>query len=184
VFPGDLSHPATPARLVAEVRDTMGSLAVLVNSASSFQRTPLATLTTPQWDEVLAVNLRAPFFLALEASRIMTTGGCIVNVSDHLAAEYTHGYVAHGIAKAGVRTMTRMLAAQLAPRVRVNAIVPGVVLPPDNTSAAALDALAGEAALRRNGTPRDVVLAVEYLIDAEFVTGELLTVDGGRALMR
>ncbi|MGQ0648715.1 MAG: SDR family oxidoreductase [Gemmatimonadaceae bacterium] len=179
-FRADLSDPASPERLVSEVVRALGPIDVLINSASNFLRLPLESVTAAQWDEVFAVNLRAPFFLCLAASRHMGPAGCIVNMADLAAFETWPAFIPHGIAKAGVVQMTRALARQLAPRIRVNAIAPGVVLPPDDMSREALDRMEGTTPLRRHGDPSDVVHAVEYLLDATFVTGDVLFVDGGR----
>jgi pteridine reductase len=179
-FAADLQTSAAPQQLVDEVAATMGGIDVLVNSASNFLSVPLEEVTPEQWDAVFAVNLRAPFFLSLAAARHMTPGSSIINMCDLAAFETWPRYIPHGIAKAGVAQLTRVLARQLAPGVRVNAIAPGVVLPPDGMDAAALDRLRETTPLRRHGDPSDVVAAVEYLIDARFVTGEMLFVDGGR----
>ena len=181
-FGANLAEPSAPAELIANVVRDCGSLAVLVNSASNFIRTPLDTVTPAEWDEIFAVNLRAPFFLALEASRHMTAGGggCIVNMADLAAFETWPAWIPHGAAKAGIVHMTRALARQLAPHVRVNAIAPGVVLLPEHTSADASARLASTTPLGRHGSPDDIVRAVEYLLDATFVTGDVLFVDGGR----
>lgn len=184
VFQADLGVAGSPRLLVERVMQSFGALDVLINSAASFHRTPLTSVTEAQWDEVFAVNLRAPFFLALEASRVMTVGGCIVNMSDLAAFETWPGYIPHGIAKAGVATMTRNLARQLAPDIRVNAIAPGVVLLPDDMPEAEVARLAETTPLRRHGSPDDITRAVEYLLDARFVTGEVLFVDGGRHVRR
>ena len=179
-FGAELAEPDAPHRLVADVVRALGPLEVLINSASNFLRLPLDGVTPAQWDEVFAVNLRAPFFLSLEAARHMDDGGSIINMSDLAAYETWPLFVPHGIAKAGISQMTRALARQLAPRVRVNAIAPGVVLPPEDMDPAALDRLVTTTPLQRRGSPEDVVRAVEYLLDATFVTGEVLFVDGGR----
>ena len=106
----------------------------------------------------------------------------MICIGDHLADEATPGYAMHGVAKAGVHALVRQLAGALAPRVRVNAVVPGVVLLPDDASPALTERLAAEAILGRIGTPADVAGAVRYLLDAPFVTGQVLRVDGGRGL--
>jgi len=154
---------------------------VLVNSAATMMRTPLDTVTPEQWDEVFALNLRAPFFLSIAAARAMgAQGGVIVNISDHMGFESWPAFVPHGVSKAGVSAMTRALAAALAPRVRVNAVAPGAVLPPEGWPAAEQERYAKETPLARIGTPDDVIGAIRYLIAATYVTGETLFVDGGR----
>ena len=180
-FAADLLDPAAPALLVAEVEQEFGRIDLLVNSAASMHRTPLATVTPAQWDEIFALNLRAPFFMALAASRAMgLAGGVIVNISDHMGFESWPQFVPHGVAKAAVADMTRALAAALAPRVRVNAVAPGTVLAPEGWPAAEQAKAAASTPLRRLGTPEDVARAVLYLATAEYVTGETLFVDGGR----
>ena len=179
-FMAELADPDAPSRLVAEVMDAYGRLDLLVNNAASFERTPLDTVSVAAWDRIFNVNLRAPFFLALEASRVMTDGGNIVNLSDLAGFETWPGYIPHGLAKGAVASMTRSLARQLAPRVRVNAIAPGVVLLPDDMPTAEAKRLAQSTPLGRHGDPEDVVRALEYLLDATFVTGQVLFIDGGR----
>lgn len=183
-FPGDLSQVGAPAALVRAVVAAMGPIQVLVNSAATFVRTPLDQVTERQFDDIFAVNLRAPFFLALEAAKSMPEGGCIVNMSDLAGFETWPGYIPHGMAKGGVAAMTRALAHQMAPRVRVNAIAPGVVLLPDDMGPAESNRLASTTPLGRHGSPVDIVQALDYLLDATFVTGEILFVDGGRHVRR
>lgn len=179
-FRADLSHPDAPAALVHRVADHFGRLDLLVNSAANMLRTPAGEVTPPQWEEIFALNLRAPFFLAQAAASRMLERGVIINLADLAAFETWPAYVPHGISKAGVVQMTRALARVLAPRIRVNAIAPGVVLLPEGWDESAADRLASTTPLQRTGTPDDVVRALLYLLDAEFVTGDVLLVDGGR----
>lgn len=179
-YPADLAQAGAAAALVAEVARDMGPLDVVVNSASNFYKVPFREVTEELWDEVLAVNLRAPFFIAQSAAAVMREGGSIVNMADLAAFETWPEYMPHGISKAGVVQMTRALARELAPRIRVNAIAPGLVLAPEDMSDAEAERYAASTPLRRNGSPADVVRALEYLIDAPFVTGDVLFVDGGR----
>jgi pteridine reductase len=176
----DLREPGAPEQLVSDAVAALGSLDVLVNSAAVMIRTPLEDVTEAQWDEIFALNLRAPFFSARAAAARMTEGGVIVNIADLAAFEAWTGYIPHGTSKAGLVYVTRALAKRLAPRVRVNAVAPGAVLLPDEWSAADADRLARTTPLERLGSPDDVTRAVLYLIDAEYVTGETLIVDGGR----
>jgi pteridine reductase len=179
-FAADLTIADSPAALVNAVTDAFGRLDLLVNSAASMQRTPIGEVTPAAWDAIMALNLRAPFFAAQAAATRMTTGGVIVNLADLGAFETWPGYVPHGISKAGVVQMTRALARVLAPRIRVNAIAPGVVLLPEGWAPASADRLAATTPMKRIGSPDDVLRALDYLLDAEFVTGEVLLVDGGR----
>lgn len=178
----DLSDPVAPAALVAEVVARCGRLDLLVNSAAGMERTPLGHVEAAAFDAIIALNLRAPFLLAQAAAAVLPDGGAIVNIGDHMAQEPWPDYAVHGIAKAGVHALTRHLAAALAPRVRVNAVVPGFVLQPVGMPAAAAERFAADTPLRRLGTPQDIVDAVRYLAGARYVTGELLHVDGGRGV--
>ncbi len=176
----DLRKAGAPAQLVREAVDRLGSLDVLVNSAAVMIRTPFDDVTEEVWDEIFALNLRAPFFCAQAASRRMPDGGVIINIADLAAFESWTGYIPHGASKAGVVHMTRALAKRLAPRLRVNAIAPGAVLLPDEWTAADAERLIGTTPLARLGSPDDVTQAVLYLIDADYVTGQTIIVDGGR----
>jgi pteridine reductase len=177
----DLSDATAAARLVDVAADHWGALDVVVNSAGVMRKTPMGTVTAADWDAIFAINLRAPFFVAqAAATRMGTRGGAIVNIADLAALETWPAYVPHGISKAGVIQMTRALAHALAPQVRVNAIAPGAVLLPAAWDEAAAAHLIVTTPLRRLGTPDDVVGAVLYLLQADYVTGETIVVDGGR----
>lgn len=132
----------------------------------------------------MAVNLKAPFFLAQELGRRMKGrgDGVIVNIADLAGMQAWSGYAAHAISKAGLVHLTRVAARALAPEVRVVGIAPGTVLPPEGFPPGEVDRLADRTALRRIGSPEDVVDAVLYLVRASFVTGEVLVIDGGRRL--
>jgi pteridine reductase len=143
-------------------------------------RTPFGEVTERVWDEIFALNLRAPFFCAQAAAPRMRDGGVIINIADLAAFESWTGYIPHGASKAGVVHITRAMAKVLGPRLRVNAIAPGAVLLPDDWSADDADRLARTTPLGRIGSPDDVTQAVLYLIDADYVTGQTLIVDGGR----
>ena len=182
-FAADLGQTDAPARLADEVVAHFGTLDLLVNSAAIMRRLALNSVTPAEWDETFAVNTRAPFFLSLAAARVMgERGGAIVNIADHLAHESWPMLVPHAASKGALETITRQLAVQLAPRVRVNAVAPGAVLPPPDWPAAARRRFEDETPLRRLGTPDDVAQAVVYLASAPYVTGHVLFVDGGRHL--
>lgn len=176
----DLREVGAPGRLVSEAVERLGTLDVLVNSAAVMIRTPLEDVTETVWDQIFALNLRAPFFCAQAAAARMEEGGVIINIADLAAFESWTGYIPHGASKAGVVHITRSLAKRLAPRVRVNAVAPGAVLLPDDWTAADADRLVRTTPLERLGSPDDVTQAVLYLIDARYVTGETVIVDGGR----
>lgn len=179
-FAADLVRPDAPDSLVAAVVAHFGALDVLVASAAGMERSKLGSVSPAHFDAIIALNLRAPFLLAQAAAREMPTGGVIVSIADHMAEEPWPDYAVHGISKAGVIAMTRHLAAGLAPAIRVNAVAPGFVLAPEGYGAAAAARFAKETPLERLGTPEDVAQAVLYLVDAAYVTGETIFVDGGR----
>ena len=181
VFRADLRDAGAASSLAGDVVRACGRLDVLVNSAATMMRTPLDTVTPAQWDDVFALNLRAPFFLSLAAARAMgAQGGVIVNISDHMGFESWPGFVPHGVSKAAVASMTHALAGALSPFVRVNAIAPGAVLAPEGWPPVQEKKFNAATPLRRIGTPEDVARAVLYLVSADYVTGEVLFVDGGR----
>ena len=180
-LPGDLRDPAIAEQVVRDAAAHFGTLDVLVNSAAVMARTPLDEVTAAQWDDMMALNLRAPFFCARAAAAVMgERGGAIVNIADLAGLEAWPQYIPHGISKAGVIQMTNALARTLAPKIRVNAVAPGAVLLPERWSAADADRLVHTTPLGRIGTPGDVAQAVCYLLEADYVTGHTLIVDGGR----
>jgi len=181
VLQADLGDTADAERLIDRTAAVRGSLDVLVNSAAVMLRTPLGETTTADWDAMFALNVRAPYFLAQRAApALRAVRGTIINIADLAAFETWPAYVPHGLTKAAVVQMTRALARVLAPEVRVNAIAPGVVLLPEGWSDADAEHLRATTPLNRLGSPEDVAGAMLYLLDAPFVTGEVLTVDGGR----
>jgi pteridine reductase len=158
---------------------------VLVNNASSFYPTAVDSVTEQQWDELMGSNLKAPFFLAkLLAETLIKNNGCIVNIVDIYAERGLQGYPVYSIAKAGLGAMTRILAKELGPAVRVNGVAPGAIIWPDNDlSEQDKREILQRVALQRNGEPLDIAKAVLFLIkDADYITGQLITVDGGRTL--
>ncbi|HVZ77272.1 MAG TPA: SDR family oxidoreductase [Gemmatimonadaceae bacterium] len=177
----DLRDAAAPGVLVAEVARHFGALDVLVNSSAVMQRTPFGETTVEDWDAMFALNTRAPYFLAQAAAPHLTRArGVIINIADLAAFETWPGYVPHCLTKGAVVHMTRALARVLAPDVRVCAVAPGTVLLPDDWGAADAERMRSTTPLQRNGTPEDVAQAVRYLLEADYVTGETLIVDGGR----
>ena len=175
----------TAAGLIDDVVRQLGGLDVLVNSSAVMERTPLGEVTAAQWDAMMALNLRAPFLLSQAAApHLARAHGAIVNIADLAAFETWPAYIPHGISKAGVVYMTRALARTLAPEVRVNGIAPGAVLLPDNWNEDDAAKLRDSTPLRRLGSPDDVVGAMLYLLQADYVTGETMIVDGGRHVRR
>ena len=176
----DLAAPAAARALVTRAARALGRLDVLVNSAAIFPRTPVAAVTPAQFDRVIAVNLRAGFFCAQAAARVMgRRGGRIVNIADVGAVRAWPSYVPYGISKAGVVMMTRGLAAALAPRIQVNAVGPGVVLLPEGFPRMTKGRLA-RIPMGREGSPEDVAAAVVFFATCpDYITGQVLFVDGG-----
>lgn len=182
-FQSDLRVPDAPDRLVQDVVARFGMLDILVNSAAVMVRTPFNEITPGVWDDTFALNLRAPFFCARAAAKAMSGtahGGVIVNIADLAGLEAWPAYAVHGISKAGVIHMTSVLARILAPSIRVNAIAPGAVLLPESWSSEDAARLERTTPLRRLGAPSDVAQAMLYLIEADYVTGDTVIVDGGR----
>ena len=184
VFQTDLTTAEGPEALVQVVMSEMGSLDVLVSSAAVMEQTPIGHVTVADWDRMFALNLRAPFFLAQAACKVMKPGSSIVNISDLAAFETWPEYIPHAISKAGVIRMTESLARVLGPDIRVNAIAPGAVLLPVDWDEEHAARFAKTTPLGKIGHPADVVGALLYLIDAEFVTGETIVVDGGRRIRK
>ncbi len=183
VMRADLGEVEDSQRLVDAVVSVRGTLDVLVNSAAMMLRTPVGETTEAAWDAMFALNVRAPYFLSQRAApALRASRGTIINIADLAAFETWPAYVPHGITKAAVVQMTRALARVLAPEVRVNAIAPGVVLLPEGWTDADAEHLRGTTPLRRLGSPEDIVGAMLYLLDADYVTGEVITVDGGRRI--
>ncbi|HEX6750526.1 MAG TPA: SDR family oxidoreductase [Longimicrobium sp.] len=179
----DLSHGDEVRRLADETPRAFGGIDVLVNNASVFPPERLEETDEALWEHTLAVNLRAPFFLIRHlAPALRERRGAVVNLCDLAGLQAWGAYAAHGVSKAGLVHLTKVAARSLAPEVRVNGIAPGAVLPPESMGADEIAALERSTPLRRIGSPDDIVRAVLYLLRADYVTGEILVVDGGRML--
>ena len=183
-FPADLTDPSAAIELPRRVVAEMGSLDVLVNSAAIMRKLTLEETTPGDWEAIFDLNLRAAFFCTQGAAPALRAArGKVVNIADLSGIEPWPGFVAHSISKAGVVMLTRVLALALAPEVTVNAIAPGAVLVPESYDDAERDRLTRSTPLRRLGAPSDAVAALLYLLEGgDFVTGEVLAVDGGRHL--
>lgn len=185
VLQADLSEMDEVERLAGEAEAAFGGVDLLVNNASVFPAERLDEVTPEIWRRAMAVNLTAPFFLIqrLGAAMSQRGGGVVVNLVDLAGLQAWAAYAAHSVSKAGLVHATRVAARALAPRVRVVGIAPGTVLPPEDLSPEEVQRLADRAPLRRIGDPDDVVQAMLYLVRSDFVTGEILVVDGGRTLL-
>ena len=180
----DLLDVAKLPSLVDQTVQRFGKLDALINNASSFFQTPVGEITAAQWEDLIGTNLRAPMFLAQAAAPALKKNqGAIVNITDIHAERPLKNYVVYSVAKAGLVGLTRSLARELAPEVRVNAVAPGPILWPDDTAFDELSRqrIISHTPLKREGTPEDIAKAVHYLLaDATYVTGETINVDGGR----
>jgi pteridine reductase len=185
LLPGELAAPGVPAALVASVLAHFGRLDGLVNNASAFFPTPLGAVTDAQWQELFASNARAPFFLAQAAAPpLRAARGAIVNLVDIHAERGLREHTPYVMAKSALAAMTRSLALELAPEVRVNGVAPGAVLwPEQGKSEAEKQSMLRSTPLGRAGTPEEIAEAVRWLLqDASYCTGQILRVDGGRSV--
>ncbi len=164
--------------------DKKGPVEILINGASVFYPTPSAQCTEPQWDDLMNVNLRGQFFFAVAvASSMSSKGGVILNIADVHASKPIRNYTPYAASKAGLIMMTRNLAKEWAPYIRVNSISPGPVLLPQNYSPQQRARSAERTLLKRIGSPEDILQAVLFLIGNDYITGFDLKVDGGRSLV-
>lgn len=183
-FAADLRQPGAPRRLVEDVLGRFGRLDVLVHSASPWLEKEVKAVTEDDWDAVASVGPRAAFFLSQAAAVALAgTEGSILLVSDVAATRAWPHHVPHSSAKAAIDALVRNLAVALAPSVRVNGIAPGIVLPPDDLSAAAVDRLVGRTPLKRLVSVDDLVSAAFLLATNRSITGQVLAVDAGRSVV-
>lgn len=177
----DLGQIAGIDRLFQVVEREHGQLDILVNSASVFEPVAYMQMTPEQWDKTLDVNLRGPAFCSQAAARLMPQGGGghIVNIADVIGLRPWPRYPHHSVAKAGLIMLTQVLAVALAPAVQVNAVAPGPVLKPPGMSQERWEVIGAASLLGRPGRANDVADAVLFLVTSNYVTGEVLTVDGG-----
>ena len=172
-------------RMAHDVVERAGRLDVLINNASNFYPTPLGTVTEEQWNDLVGSNLKAPLFLT-QASlpALRAAHGVVVNIVDVHAQRPLRDHPVYGPAKAGLAMLTRSLAKDLGPDVRVNGVSPGAILWPDEGMSDGLRAaIIKQTALKRAGTPEDIAAAVLFLVrDAPYVTGQIIAVDGGRSV--
>lgn len=179
-----LSMPANK-ELIDKAATQWGRLDALINNASSFFPTPVGEITESQWDDLVGTNLKAPLFLSQAAApHLRATEGSIINIVDIHADRPLKTYPVYCAAKAGLVMLTKSLARELAPQVRVNGVAPGTILWPErDIDEARKKSIISRTALQRQGTPQDVAKAILFLLqDADYVTGQIITVDGGRTL--
>ncbi len=184
-FRFDLLQTDRLPELVAAVRDWAGRLDGLVNNASTFYPTPVGKITEAEWTDLVGSNLKAPLFLSQAAAPLLRENrGVIINLVDIHAQRPLKDHLVYGPAKAGLAMLTRSLAKDLAPHVRVNGVSPGAILwPEDGMSASAQESILRQVPLGRAGDPSDIAGCVLYLLrDATYITGQIIAVDGGRSI--
>lgn len=186
VLQADLLNVDEVKAMVGQMSDATQKLHLLVNNASTFYPTPIETATTGQWDDLFGSNLKAPFFLTQAALPMLRqAGGCIVNIVDIHAQRPMPKHPVYSAAKAGLLALTRALAVDLAPEVRVNAVAPGAILWPESPqNIEAHQAVLSRVPMQRMGSPQDIARTVLFLAqDAPYVTGQVIAVDGGRSAL-
>lgn len=181
---GDLNNGERLVKnLVFETVEAFGRLDVLINNASRFYPTAVGEIIESQWDDIVGTNLKAPYFLAQAATpHLKKANGCIINIADIYGDRPLIGYLVYSVAKAGVIMLTKALARELGPEIRVNAIAPGVILwPESDLDEMSKQRIISRTPLKRSGDTDDVARTVLFFIrDASFITGQILAVDGGR----
>lgn len=175
------------AHMVEATVRHFGSLDALVNNASSFFPTPLADISEQDWNDLVGTNLKAPLFLAqAAAAHLRRSHGAIVNIVDIHAERPMQGHLLYSVAKSGLGGLTRALAQELAPQVRVNAVAPGVIIWPEGEAWADVEVrrkIVAHTLLKREGEPEDIARTVCFLLgDAPYITGQIINVDGGRSI--
>lgn len=183
----DLLNISSLKTMVAETLQHFGHLDALVNNASSFYATPLAEVGESQWMDLIGTNLKAPLFLSQAATEeLRRQHGCIINIADIHAERPMHGHLLYSVAKSGLVALTRSLAQELAPQIRVNAVAPGVIVWPEDAvwqNEEQRRKIVAHTLLKREGDPDDVAKTVQFLItDAPYITGQVISVDGGRSI--
>jgi pteridine reductase len=181
----ELLAPIAPRALVSAVLQSFGRFDILVNNASSFFPVDMGAIEPSHWEELLGSNLRAPLFISQEAApELAKHEGSIVNIVDIHAERPLKGYPVYSIAKAGLAALTRSLAVELAPRVRVNGVAPGAITWPEDEQfdAAERSRILATTPLARMGSPQDIAQAVHFLAAAPYITGQIIAVDGGRSV--
>jgi pteridine reductase len=181
----DLGHTGKLLSMVRQIIDHYGRLDVLINNASSFYPTPIGKVGEKEWEDLLGTNLKAPFFLSQAAApHLSENQGCIINLVDIHAERPLKKYSVYSTAKAGLVMLTKALARELGPKVRVNAIAPGAILWPNNDmDDVSKQRIISSIALKRHGDPSDIAQTVLFLVrDAGYITGQVISVDGGRTL--
>ena len=185
VFQADLTNDSAIEKMFGGVEDKFGGLDILVNSASVFSAATADEATPEHWDLQMDTNARAPFFLAQRSARLMRARGAgkIINIADVAGELIWPAYFPYSVSKAALIAVNRGLAKAYAPEIQVNAIAPGPVLFPEYYTEEQKKSAVERTLLKREGSPRDVVNAVVFLIENDYITGEIIHVDGGRHIL-
>ena len=183
-FQADLRQVSKIELLIQHIEEKLGQIDVLINNAADFFPTPLGEVSESEWDHLISLNLKAPFFLSqLVGTSMLKQGqGKIVNIADVAAERPWPQFLPYCASKAGLVSLTKGLAKALAPAVQVNAVAPGTMLPPHQISSFSQDLAVEKSLLKKMGRPDDIARAVTYFLENGFVTGTILPVDGGRML--
>jgi len=187
IIQADLLNLNVLPSLIHETMNVYGRLDILINNASSYYPTEIGKMNENNWNDLIGSNLKAPLFLSqLAADELIKTKGCIINITDTHIDKPKKNYIIYSIAKSGLTTLTKLLAQELSPEVRVNAVAPGPVLWPENNeefNEIYKQRVISQTLLKKMGSPEDVAMAVKFLVlDAPFITGHILAVDGGRSI--
>ena len=185
IFAADLNDTAGLDGLVESVIDWGGRLDILINNAASFYPTPIGSISESQWDDLIGGNLKAPLFLSQSAwPHLKSSQGVIINMLDIHSTRPLRDHAVYALTKAGLSMLTRSLAKDMAPEVRVNGVAPGAILWPEaGITESIKKSIVGQIPLKRPGNPDDIADCVLYLVrDATYVTGQVISVDGGRSI--
>ncbi|MFQ5589253.1 MAG: SDR family oxidoreductase [Nitrospiria bacterium] len=181
LLPGDLTDAAIYDTLIDTACEKLGPLSVLINNASVFEKSDFARVSPADFDQNIQLHLKAPFFLS-QAFAKQCEKGAIINMLDTRVENHDTAYFAYTLSKKALKELTLMSAKTLAPKIRVNGVCPGAILPPENTGEETLHIVAGKTPMKRPGGVHDILNAVRYLTQSDYVTGEILYVDGGARL--
>lgn len=178
----DLRQPLEIEKMFSKVGETGVNMTLLVNSASVMPRSDLMEINWQEWDDIINLNLRAVWLMSQQAARVMNPGGLVLNISDGGATQQWTGYGAYVISKNGVNALTKLLAKQLAPTLRVNAIAPGLLLKPPSMTDKEWQKLAERVPMLSAGDMEGFISTIDLLISNEYITGEIITLNGGDTL--
>ena len=185
IIGGNLTDDSAVETLIPSVVEQTGRLDVLINNASTFYPTPIENITLEDWDNLFGTNLKAPLFLSKHAAKYLKeSAGLIINIVDIHARKPLKNHPIYGPAKSGLAMLTKSLARDLAPSVRVNGIAPGMILWPENEPSESIKkSILDQIPLKRSGSPEDIANCALFLIkDAPYITGQIIPIDGGRSI--